>query len=241
MTDVCTVAEIRLLPIPALLQNCWFSLYEQIALELNLPVGWHFLPAVLECLITAISFSHSEHDRSLRRWPDELLVLCWLSQWLQVISGTLALVIAHRHPLFFGSPHWTVSLTKLLKSLPNFSTFVIYFHCCLSVLSLSKFWEKKEANGSRHWERKTRNPSWSRGWMWNENRWEWLTADGGFSNLFYVCLIRTRHSWCTLSTFWWWIFSRLLQDQLHRAIREIASEKCRHHSMCFICYGLHCA
>lgn len=180
MTTVCTVAEIRLLPIPARLQNCWSSLCEQMALELNLPVGWHFLPAVLECLITAISFSHSEHDRSLRRWPDELLVLCWLAQWSQVIWGALALVIS---PLFLGSPHWKFSPINLLKSSTNFSALVTYFHCCLSVLCLSKFWEEIEANGSRHCKRKTRN-SWSGRGLWNGNRWEWLTADGEFSNLF---------------------------------------------------------
>lgn len=94
-------------------------------------------------------------------------------------------------------------------------------------------------NCSRHWESRYQLNLLAQegGFEITGKRWqEWQVLQ---TCLLLISHIRTWRSWCTSSKFWLWIFFRLLQDQLQRAIEMIASEKQGHYIVCFI-YCLHC-
>lgn len=107
----------------------------------------------------------------------------------------------------------------------RFPARVLNFHCSLSVFSLFSSLEKKEVNCSRHWESRYQLNLLAQegGFEITGKRWqEWQVLQ---TCLLLISHIRTWHSWCTSSKFRLWIFFRLLQDQLQRAIEMIASEK----------------
>lgn len=157
-----------------------------------------------------------------------------VSQWLQVISGTLTLVTAPRPPRFFHPLHRTILQIKHLNvslTFPHrFHVKDVNFHCSLCFFSL--FFSSLEKK-RRSTVPDTGRTDTSKTFLIKKVDLKWKESNDGsdrqqmesFPNLFYVCVIRTWHSWCTFSKFWLWIFSRLLQDQPQRAIEVIASEK----------------